>query len=55
MVYLEHTKIANLGPEQIQELKSLEEKLEVTLIAYDPSTSGHPIGQENNSNIINPS
>lgn len=52
---LENSKIANLGPEQLSELKSLEEKLEVTLIAYDPSPSGHPIGQGNNSNVINPS
>ncbi|MEG0386218.1 MAG: hypothetical protein RR565_11245 [Erysipelothrix sp.] len=52
---MENTKIANLGPEQIKELKSLEEKLEVTLIAYDPSSSGHLISQGNDSNTINPS
>ncbi|ATP39923.1 uroporphyrinogen-III decarboxylase [Solibacillus sp. R5-41] len=51
---MENTKIAKLGPEQIKELKSLEEKLDVTLIAYAPSSSGHHIGQENNTTTTNP-
>lgn len=49
------TKFANLGPEQINEIKNLEEKLEVTLIAYDHfATQGRP-QQDNNPTPINPS
>ncbi|MEK4425200.1 uroporphyrinogen-III decarboxylase [Solibacillus sp. FSL K6-1523] len=51
MIDLENNKIANLGPEQLKELKSLEEKLDVTLIAYDPPSSGNHTGQD----TINPS
>ncbi|MGE7023762.1 hypothetical protein [Solibacillus cecembensis] len=52
---MENNKIANLRPEQLNELKSLEEKLEVTLIAYDPSSSGNHTGHDNRLNTRNPS
>lgn len=55
MINLVETKYANLKPEQLQELKLLEEKLEVTLLAYEYfGIEGEP-PQGNNSNIINPS
>ena len=34
-IILEETKFAELNQEQLKEIKQLEEKLEVTLIAYD--------------------
>lgn len=34
---MKNPKFAELDQEQIQELKQLEEKLEVTLLAYDQS------------------
>ncbi|WP_195891672.1 hypothetical protein [Bacillus ndiopicus] len=49
------TKIANLEPEQLKEIKNLEEKLEVTLIAYDSITTEGQTPQGNNSDPINPS
>ena len=49
------TKFSNLGPEQINEIKSLEEKLEVTLLAYDHFETEDQSQQENNSIPINPS
>ncbi|WP_274310558.1 hypothetical protein [Solibacillus daqui] len=49
------TKFANLGPEQLNELKSLEEKLGVTLLAYDHFATEEQSEEENNSNTINPS
>ena len=55
MINLKKTKFANLGPDQINELKNLEEKLEVTLIAYDHFAPEEQPLQEDNSNSINPS
>ena len=55
MSNLEKTTFANLSPEEISELKNLEEKLEVTLLAYDHFAIQEQSHQENNSNIINPS
>lgn len=55
MSNLDKTKFANLSPEEINELKNLEEKLEVTLLAYDHFAIQEQPHQENNSNIINPS
>ena len=37
MIILEETKFAELNHEQLKEIKSLEDKLDVTLIAYDSS------------------
>lgn len=48
-------KFANLGSEQINEIKSLEEKLEVTLIAYDLFSTEGPPQEDNNPTPINPS
>ena len=55
MSILEKTKFANLSPEEINEIKTLEDKLEVTLLAYDHFAIQEQSHQENNSNIINPS
>ncbi|MER1985947.1 MAG: uroporphyrinogen-III decarboxylase [Solibacillus sp.] len=49
------TKFANLEPEQLKELKNLEEKLEVTLLAYDHFATEEQSQQENSSDVINPS
>ena len=49
------TKIANLEPEHLTELKNLEEKLEVTLIAYDHFGTEEQPHQENVTTPINPS
>lgn len=49
------TKFANLGPEQINEVKSLEEKLEVTLLAYDHFATEGPPQEDDNPTPINPS
>lgn len=37
MTLLEETKFAELNDEQLKEIKQLEEKLDLTLIAYDSS------------------
>lgn len=55
MIHLDKLKFANLGPEQINELKNLEEKLEVTLIAYDHFVIEKQSLEGNNSDLINPS
>lgn len=41
--HMKDSKFAELDPEQLQELNELEDKLGVTLIAYDGATtfSGH--------------
>lgn len=52
---MQKTKFANLGDEQLKELKNLEEKLEVTLLAYDHFATEGQSQQENNSDLINPS
>ena len=55
MFLLNETKFSELGHEQIDEIKQLEEKLGVTLIAYDhfPTERNTPYG--NNPVVINPS
>lgn len=55
MFHLIKTKIANLEPEQLKELKNLEEKLNVTLIAYEQFVAEKESYEGNNSNAINPS
>jgi hypothetical protein len=50
-----NSKFANLLPEQIKEIELLEEKLEVTLLAYDLYTVEQHDPQDNNAAIINPS
>lgn len=37
MIILGETKFAELNDEQLKEIKQLEEKLNITLIAYDSS------------------
>lgn len=37
VIYLEEAKFAELNDEQLKEIKQLEEKLDITLIAYDSS------------------
>ena len=49
------TKFANLVPDQINEIKNLEEKLEVTLLAYDHFETQGPPQEDNNPTPINPS
>lgn len=49
------TKFAELKNEQLDEIKRLEEKLDVTLIAYNllaPEINTH---NRNNNDVINPS
>ena len=55
VILLKETKFSELAHEQIDEIKQLEEKLGVTLIAYDnfPTESNTPYG--NNPVVINPS
>ncbi|WP_107837996.1 uroporphyrinogen-III decarboxylase [Metasolibacillus meyeri] len=48
------TKFANLEPDQLSEIKNLEEKLDVTLIAYDLSETEGQTKQGYNSDVINP-
>ncbi|MEK4628731.1 MAG: hypothetical protein ABS944_14460 [Solibacillus sp.] len=50
-----NSKFAHLVPEQIKEIQQLEEKLEVTLLAYDIFSNENHGQQENNSDAINPS
>lgn len=52
---MENTKFANLAPEQIKELKALEEKLEVTLLAYEHFATEGQTPYGNNSDSVNPS
>ena len=54
VIHMLKNKFASLEPEQLTELKNLEEKLEVTLIAYDHfATEQQP--QQEHTTIINPS
>nr|WP_235616028.1 uroporphyrinogen-III decarboxylase [Metasolibacillus fluoroglycofenilyticus] len=55
MIDLVKTKFAALEPEQLNEIKHLEEKLEVTLIAYDLYETEGQTQQGNDSGVINPS
>lgn len=50
---MKNSKFAVLDQEQIQELKQLEEKLEVTLLAYDPSINEIDNLQNKNEDSIN--
>ncbi|MFP3919604.1 uroporphyrinogen-III decarboxylase [Lysinibacillus telephonicus] len=45
---MNESKFAKLDPEQVQELQQLEEKLEVTLLAYDQSIN-ESFNQQNKS------
>ncbi|MDE5412139.1 MAG: hypothetical protein LPK26_03850 [Bacillaceae bacterium] len=42
---MEHYHVANLNNEQLQRLKSLEEELNVVLIAYDDDEEEKPGGK----------
>lgn len=48
VILMNESKFAKLDPEQIQELQQLEEKLEVTLLAYDQSIN-ESFNQQNKS------
>lgn len=51
---MEETKFADLDHDKIGEIKKLEQKLNVTLIAYDLSPS-HQAHHEESPIVINPS
>lgn len=55
MIYLVKSKFAKLEPAQLEELIKLEEKLEVTLLAYDHFVTEEQSQESNNTNTINPS
>lgn len=55
MIFLEDTKFAELDQKQLAEIKQLEEKLDVTLIAYNLSTANNTPTNGNNPDVINPS
>ena len=55
MFYLEDAKFAELDNEKLNAIKHLEEKLDVTLIAYDISGSNSQIHNANSPDVINPS
>ena len=55
VTFLKEAKIAQLDVEQLKEIKQLEEKLDITLIAYDISASGSQTEFGNSSDVINPS
>ena len=55
MIFLKEKKFADLNQEQINEVIQLEEKLQVTLLAYDHFINEGNISHENDPNIINPS
>ena len=52
---MKERKFADLSHEQIKEVIHLEEKLEVTLLAYDLYSHEGNLPQENDTPIINPS
>lgn len=52
---MEQTKFAELNHEQLKEVKQLEEKLDVTLIAYDSSVLVNQNQFGNTPDSINPS
>ena len=49
---MEETKFSELSQEQLNEIRRLEEKIQVTLIAYDVAVSG---GHNLHDTAINPS
>lgn len=55
MISLKEAKFAELSHEQIDEIQQLEQKLAVTLIAYELFAIGSHTNQGNNSDVINPS
>lgn len=52
---MKDTKFAELDHEKIGEIKQLEQKLNVTLIAYDISPSSNLTQHEDTPVVINPS
>ena len=52
---MEEKKFAELNHVQLKEIKQLEEKLDVTLIAYDSSVLENKNQFDNPSDWINPS
>jgi len=54
VIFVEETKFADLNRDKIGEIKKLEQKLNVTLIAYDLSPS-HQAHHEDAPIVINPS
>ena len=50
---MEESKYAQLEPEQLKELNLLEEKLEVTLIAYKNSKTNDFTNQNQDETTIN--
>ncbi len=52
---MEEAKFAELDNEKLKEIKQLEDKLDVTLIAYDLSASKNQTYHENAPIVINPS
>lgn len=55
MTFLKETQFAQLNQEQIKEIIQLEEKLQVTLLAYDHYLKTGNVPTENNTPTINPS
>ncbi|WP_318245214.1 uroporphyrinogen-III decarboxylase [Solibacillus faecavium] len=55
MIFLEDAKFAELNNEKLSAIKQLEEKLDVTLIAYDITGSNSHIQNGNSPDVINPS
>ena len=51
--FMEESKYAQLEPEQLKELNQLEEKLEVTLIAYKTSKVNDFTNQKQDETSIN--
>lgn len=55
MIFLKAAQFAELNHEQLNEIKSLEEKLDITLIAYELSLPEITSHNENKNPVINPS
>ena len=55
MIFLENTKFAEMNHKQLAEIKQLEEKLDVILIAYNQSAANNTPTNGNNPDVINPS
>ena len=53
--FMEDAKFAELDNEKLNAIKHLEEKLDVTLIAYDILASKNQIQNGNSPDVINPS
>ncbi len=52
---MEETKFAELNQDQLKEVKKLEDKLHVTLLAYDNSILDGQNQIGNSPDVINPS